>query len=98
MRLVKIENLEYTAYEFIADKIYEKTPFALVSAQYRPKLRTGFFFFWDSDYIPDSLKIFIQPVPPNEKLKQDIDKNLLPLFEEMDMSRNLRTKPARDTP
>jgi len=58
MRLVKIPNLEYEDFAEIRRQILDHTDFSLVNTEYERDLKRGFFFFWDSDYIPEMLKPF----------------------------------------
>jgi hypothetical protein len=61
MKLVKIEGCSYDSYSKIADAIYSVTPFALINDAYRKELRTAFFNFWDTEYIPEKLKKYTMP-------------------------------------
>ena len=70
MRTVRIEKLEYAEYGEIMDSITETIPVALLNQYYSARLHTGFFSFWDSDYIPDEMKPFIlQPPVARENKK-----------------------------
>jgi hypothetical protein len=59
MRQIIIPELEYDKFEEIVDKLYSTVPFAIISTAYRKKLKKGFIFFWDSDYIPEELQQYI---------------------------------------
>lgn len=55
MRMLEIPDMEYEKFRAVADAILEVIPFSLVNLEYSKKLKTGFFYFWDVSYIPDSL-------------------------------------------
>lgn len=77
MRLIKIENLTYREYEKIRDAIYSVIPFALLNQQYSDKLRTGFFNFWDVEYIPEVLKKYIMQPPLSRENKELLHNKLI---------------------
>jgi len=76
MRLVKIENCSYEKYNAIRNAIYQNIPFALINNEYSKELRTAYFNFWDSDYIPEQLRKHIVQPPADrentEKMLQEI--------------------------
>jgi len=82
MRLIKIENCSYEKYSKIADAIYSVIPFALINDAYRKDLKTAYFNFWDSDYIPDDLKKYIMQPPLSRENQKLLHKKLLEAFEE----------------
>lgn len=55
MRMLEISNLEYEKFRAIADAILEVIPFSLVNLEFSAKLKTGFFYFWDVSYTPESI-------------------------------------------
>jgi hypothetical protein len=59
MRQIIIPDIEYDKYEDLVDKLYTDIPFAIINATYRKRLKKGFIFFWDAEYIPDELKGYI---------------------------------------
>lgn len=66
MRIIKIPNCPYNVYYEIRTEILKKVPFALLNSEYLSDDAVAFFYFWDSDYIPEELmKYRIQP--PQEK-------------------------------
>jgi len=76
MRLCKIPNLEYKDFEAIRDVLYANVPFAVIHVGYSPKMKTGIFNFWDSDYIPDEMKKFIMQPPLSRENKEKMTKEL----------------------
>lgn len=63
MRIIKIPNCPYPTFDEIRDEILSKVPFALINDVYHQKAEIAYFYFWDSDYIPDELKRFIMQPP-----------------------------------
>jgi len=63
MRMLEIPNLEYDKFRAMADAILEVIPFSLVNLEYSAKHKTGYFYFWDVSYIPESLIKFAK-FPP----------------------------------
>ena len=62
MRLIKITECSYEVFNEIRDEILDKVPFALINDIYHSKREIGYFYFWDSDYIPEALMRFrVQP-------------------------------------
>lgn len=62
MRIIELGNIEYKEYEQICDEIYEQVPFAIINDKYRSNVKKAYFYFWDSDYIPEALmKYRLQP-------------------------------------
>lgn len=76
MRMCRIDNLDYPAFEVIRDAIYSVIPFAVIEVQYSKNLRTGYFNFWDSDYIPDEMKEFIVQPPMSRENKELLHERL----------------------
>ena len=76
MKTIQIKDCSYEKFEAIRDIIYEYIPFSIVHLGYSKKLKLAIFNFWDSDYIPDKLKLYIMPLNKalltslNEKLRQ----------------------------
>lgn len=87
MRLVKLENIEYKEWELIFRSIIEVIPFALLNQGYSKELKTGFFNFWDSDYIPNELKPFIMQPPLSREnlglLTEKMKKAMLPYLKRL---------------
>ena len=81
MRLVKIQPCSPELYFRIRNIIYELIPFALINQGYCPEESMAIFYFWDSDYIPDSLQGYIVQPPikreNKKKLKKKIEEVLL---------------------
>ena len=73
MLTIKIENLEYGVFEQIRDAIVETVPFAVDNVMYSKKLKVGIFGFWDSRYIPESLRKMAMPIPGNAELIAKLD-------------------------
>ncbi len=69
MRMVKIENLPYNSFAKMRRAILETIPFAIINTEYDKDLNggTGFFYFWDSDYIPDDWRVYIVQPPANRE-------------------------------
>ena len=62
MRIIKIPKCEPKLFQEIRKEILRKVPFALINSEYLEHDKTGFFYFWDSDYIPPKLERYrIQP-------------------------------------
>jgi hypothetical protein len=70
MRMCRIPELDYPAFEAMRDAMYDEIPFAIIESVYSKKLRTGFFNFWDSDYIPENLQEYIVQPPANKEKKE----------------------------
>lgn len=58
---ISVDNIEYSQYEQIVDKIYTLMPNTIVSCQYRKNLKTGFFVLMNLARSNKILKIFSQP-------------------------------------
>jgi hypothetical protein len=101
MRLVRIPNLEYEDYERLRDAMFDVIPFAIICPEYSKKLKTGFFNFWDSDYIPDELQKFIVQPPLSrenkDKMKASIVAALKPAQKILTTEDALRIKEKADT-
>lgn len=66
MRMVKREDCKYTDYSEMMDYIDRTAPYGVISCRYNPRLRIGFIYFWDSDYIPkDWEQWVVRPVSKN---------------------------------
>jgi len=76
MRMIKIPLLSYEEYERIRNILYDEIPFALINQQYIAKTHTAYFYFWDSDYIPDALKSRIVQPPRSREDKDRLHKRL----------------------
>ena len=63
MRMLQIPDLLYEDYRDIADAILSTIPFVVINLEYSKKLKTGFFYFWDMLYVPESLRQFAV-IPP----------------------------------
>ena len=81
MRMLKIPNLEYKEFEAIRDVILDNVPFAMINEIYHSKRKTGYFYFWDSDYIPTVLRRYILQPPAD---REPMDKQLNELTELME--------------
>ena len=55
MRMLEIPNMSYEKFRAVLDAILEVIPFSLVNAEFSAKLESGYFYFWDVSYIPESL-------------------------------------------
>ena len=59
MRIVIIDDCEYSRYEEIRDRIIKEIPFTIVNDMYSKKHKRAIFNFWDSHYIFDDLKEYV---------------------------------------
>lgn len=82
MRMLEIPNLEYEKFRAIADAILEVIPFSLVNLEYSAKLKTGFFYFWDVSYIPESLLKYARFPPKTHENVEKLHKKILEVFNE----------------
>ena len=82
MRTVTLKQLDYESYEIIYRAIMETMPFALVNQGYNKRLKTGFFNFWDSDYIPPQLERYIMRPPFHEDNVKRLDSMIINLIQE----------------
>ena len=74
MRMLKIPDLEYEEFVAIRDVILDNVPFAMINEIYHGKRKTGYFYFWDSDYIPMKLRKFIlQPPADREPMEKQLN-------------------------
>ncbi len=80
MRMLEIANLEYEKYRGIADAILEVIPFSLVNMEYSKKLNTGFFYFWDVSYIPESLIQYAKFPPKTHENVEKLHKKIEDIF------------------
>jgi hypothetical protein len=69
--MLEIPDLPYEKYREVLDSILEIIPFSLVNAEYSKALNSGFFYFWDVSYIPESL-IQYAKFPP--KTHENVEK------------------------
>lgn len=67
MRTIRIPNCDYETYSKIMNEIMSKVPFAVINADYRPELKLANINFWDSDYIPEKLRLYILNPPAEFK-------------------------------
>ena len=65
MRMLKIPNCDYEIFYAIRKEILRKVPFALINSEYLKEDKLAFYYFWDTDYIPEELEAFIVK-PPHE--------------------------------
>lgn len=72
IRIVKIENCEYSDYEAIRDAIYEEMPFAVIELGYSSKKKIGIFYFHDTFYIPKNLLPYALSIPANLELVKKV--------------------------
>jgi len=80
MRMLEIPNLEYSTYREIADTILKIIPFSLVNMEYSKKLNTGFFYFWDVSYIPESLIQYARFPPKTHENVEKLHKEIEEIF------------------
>jgi len=59
MRMVKRTECEYEDYAKMVDLIDETCPYGLISCRYNKRLKIGFLYFWDSDYIPEEWEEYV---------------------------------------
>ena len=71
MRIVIIDDCEYSRYEEIRDRIIMEIPFAIVNDMYSKKHKRAIFNFWDTQYIFEDLKEFAF-APSRESIKVKI--------------------------
>ena len=83
MRLIRIENLKQYDYMKIKDAILSVIPFALINQTYSRKLRTGYFNFWDVEYVPDELKKYIMQPPLSRENKALLHEKLKDVIKEI---------------
>lgn len=67
MRMVRIPEISYEDFNAIRDVLLDNVPFALINDIYHSKQETAYFYFWDSDYIPDVLRPFIVQPPADRE-------------------------------
>jgi len=78
MRMLSTK-MSHDKYAAILKEILKTVPFALLNAEYNDGV--GFFYFWDSDYIPDILKQFIVNPPSNREDIKEMNKKLSDVWE-----------------
>ena len=81
MRLIRIENISEQKFEKIFAVIVKHIPFSLVNQGYSYVTRTGFFNFWDSDYIPESLRKYIVQPPLSRENREAMNNELEKIFD-----------------
>jgi len=81
MRYAIIKNCTYVKFELWRDQIDYETPWALFSARYSKHLKQAVFGFWDSDYIPEGLRKYIQKPPKKPSLREKLARQLEDLEE-----------------
>ena len=59
MRMVKFEDCEYEDFYKKRLLILRDIPYALLNAEYLKEDKIAYFYFWDSDYVPEAWKPWI---------------------------------------
>ncbi|KKN86532.1 hypothetical protein LCGC14_0267080 [marine sediment metagenome] len=77
MRMCRIPELDYADFEKIRDAIFSVIPFSVFEVQYSKELKTGYFNFWDSDYIPAEMSKYIVQPPLSRENKALLHKKLI---------------------
>lgn len=75
-RMIEIPDVGYEQYNAIRNILFEFVPFAIINAEYLPDHEKAFFTFFDSDYIPESLRKLAKNPPGNNKLVKNLDSAL----------------------
>jgi len=72
-------KMSHDKYAAILKEILRTVPFALLNAEYNDGV--GFFYFWDSDYIPEALKHLIVNPPSNREDIKAMNKRIADVWE-----------------
>lgn len=88
MRMLEIPKLPYEKYRKIGDAILEVIPFSLVNMEYSKKLNTGYFYFWDVSYIPESLLKYARYPPQTHENVELLHSKIEAIFNENNKKNN----------
>ena len=80
--MLEIPLLPYEKYRKIGDAILEVIPFSLVNMEYSKELSTGYFYFWDVSYIPESLIKYARFPPKTHENVELLHKKIEKIFNE----------------
>ena len=69
----------YDDYNIIRDTLFDIIPFGMINSEFVDNgvTKTGYFTFFDSDYIPDILKKYCKNPPGNNSLVKTLNKALI---------------------
>jgi hypothetical protein len=85
--MIEIPDVEYEKYNAIRNVLFEFIPFAIINSEYLPDRKKAFFTFFDSDYIPESLRKLAKNPPGNSKLVEQLENALQnAVFNQLDKS------------
>lgn len=78
--MLELPDLPYEKYREILDYILEISPHALLNSEYSKALNSGFYYFWDLSYIPESLMQYAKFPSKTHENVEKLHKKIEALF------------------